>query len=491
MALGVSILFAYGVVLALRTALEKQFVLSAGILKQAKYQFLLDISLSCAAAALVLIYNYRFHDFPVVGSGGSVLIGFLATGFFTALDMAMARERNIIKQALSTGVTLPPQELYPMTRKFSLVGLATVLFTTTVVGMVITKDISWLSQINENQITIAEAQLSVIYEVLFIMSVLFVMVINLILSYSKNLKLLFQNETRVLSKVSSGDLSQMVPVVTNDEFGLIAGHTNSMIEGLRHRTQLITALKLAEEVQQNLLPDHAPKIAGLDVAGTSIYCDETGGDYYDYFPLRSDRLLVTVADSSEHGVGAALHMTTTRAFMRFGIRNNEALAPLLHQVNRFLVQDSSDTGRFTTMFLLDIDLSSKRLEWVRAGHEPALLYNPENESFSELSGKGIALGVDENAQFEINRQDGWVKGSVILVGTDGIHEARNAEQSMFGIDRIKTVIRQNANASAETILNAIIRAVSDFRGHTIQEDDITLVVLKLVDEDFSIKANTA
>lgn len=485
--MGVSILLAFAVVFALRKPLEKRFVISADILKQAKHQFLLDISLSSIAAAIVLFYNYYFYDFPVVGSGGSVLVGFLATGFFTALDMALARERHIINQALTSGTTILPQQLYPMTRKFSLVGLATVVFTSTVVGMVISKDITWLSQINETQMTIAEAQMAVVYEVLFIMAVLFLMVINLILSYSKNLKLLFQNETRVLNKVSNGDLSQMVPVVTNDEFGLIAGHTNSMIEGLRHRTQLITDLKLAEEVQQNLLPAHAPEIAGLDVAGTIIYCDETGGDYYDYFPLRPDRLLVTVADSSEHGVGAALHMTTTRAFVRFGIRNNDELAPLLHQVNRFLVQDSSDTGRFTTMFLLDIDVAGHHLEWVRAGHEPALLYDSEKERFSELSGKGIALGIDENAQFEINRQDGWAQGSIILVGTDGIRETRDAEQAMFGLDRIKTVIRQHSTASAETILNGIIQAVSDFRGQSIQEDDITLVVIKLVDEKDAAK----
>jgi sigma-B regulation protein RsbU (phosphoserine phosphatase) len=490
-ALGVSIFAAYAVSLALRVPLEKRFVLKAPILGQPKRQFMLDIALSFIASAIVLGYNFFAYGFPAIKSGGSVVIGFLSVGFFTALDMALARERGIIKESIDSGRTVPSQRLYPMTRKFSLVGLATVLFTTLVFGMVITKDIAWLSQINETQMSLSEAQLAVTYEVLFIMAVMFVLVINLILSYSKNLKLLFLNETRVLNKVTNGDLSQMVPVVTNDEFGLIAGHTNSMIEGLRHRTQLITDLKLAEEVQQNLLPDHAPRTAGLNVAGTSIYCDETGGDYYDYFPLKPDRLLVTVADSSEHGVGAALHMTTTRAFLRFGIRNNDELAPLLKQVNRFLVRDSSDTGRFTTMFLLDIDTARKRLTWVRAGHEPALLYDPEKEHFLELNGKGIALGIDENAHFEINRTDGWTPGSVILVGTDGIREARNSEQAMFGVDRIKTVIRRHSAASAETILNSIIEAVDDFRGQTIQEDDITLVVIKLeerADADISDRA---
>ncbi|NIQ92700.1 MAG: phosphatase, partial [Deltaproteobacteria bacterium] len=107
----------------------------------------------------------------------------------------------------------------------------------------------------------------------------------MIISYSKNLKLLFENETNVLERVTQGDLSRLVPVATNDEFGVIAGHTNTMIDGLRHRLQLITALKLAEEVQQNLLPTEPPSYPGLDIAGISNYCDETGGDYYDYFRL--------------------------------------------------------------------------------------------------------------------------------------------------------------------------------------------------------------
>ena len=127
MALGVSIFVAYAVVYALRIPLEKRIVLSADILKQAKRQFLLDISLSMIAAGMVLFYNYCLHDFPVMKSGGSVVIGFLATGFFIALDMALARERIIIKEALEAGATVPPTRLYPMTRKFSLVGLATVI----------------------------------------------------------------------------------------------------------------------------------------------------------------------------------------------------------------------------------------------------------------------------------------------------------------------------------------------------------------------------
>ena len=95
------------------------------------------------------------------------------------------------------------------------------------------RDIIWLSKIEQTEAAIAEAQISVTYEIFFIMAVLLAMTINLILSYSKNLRLLFDNETRVLERVSQGDLNKLVPVTTNDEFGLIADYTNTMIMGLR------------------------------------------------------------------------------------------------------------------------------------------------------------------------------------------------------------------------------------------------------------------
>ncbi|MBW2540443.1 MAG: stage II sporulation protein E, partial [Deltaproteobacteria bacterium] len=141
-----------------------------------------------------------------------------------------------------------------------------------IIIVVISRDFAWLAGIEPNPTSLAQAQLSVMYEVLFIMAVLLGLVVNLIFSYSRNLKLLFENETDILERVSRGDLSRRVPVATNDEFGVIAGHTNTMIRGLKHRIKLLSALKMAEELQQNLLPQHPPAHPGLDVAGKIIYC---------------------------------------------------------------------------------------------------------------------------------------------------------------------------------------------------------------------------
>jgi sigma-B regulation protein RsbU (phosphoserine phosphatase) len=479
--LGVIFLVAFFASFVLRRPLERTLVLSHPEPAQPKRQFFLDFFLCLTAGALVIAFNNLFYDFPVASSGSKVILGCTVAGFFLSMDTALARERSVIHNAISGDTVLPsPKRLYSMTRKFSLVAFIATLLVSAIMGLVILGDISWLVTIGQSGMSVARAQQAVLYEVFFVMAVLLAWVVNLIFSYSRNLKLLFHNETSVLQQVSRGDLSKLVPVATNDEFGVIAGHTNTMIQGLRHRIKLITALKLAEEVQQNLLPQVPPSLPGFNVAGISDYCDETGGDYFDYFEMPSGSLGVVVADASEHGVGAALLMTTARALLRQRVAMTGSIARIVSDVNRELARDVEETGRFMTMFFLGIDPEARTIGWVRAGHDPAILYDAGEATFSELSGEGIALGVVEDFEYQEYTQQGWSPGSVIVVGTDGIREARNDKSEMFGMDRFREVIGKHATEPAETIQNAIIDTLRNFQGDAPQEDDITLVVVKLL-----------
>ena len=438
------------------------------------------MSLCLLAGVIGATVNTIWYDFPS-DSAISLLFGCVVVGFFIAVDMALERERRNILMALNNRPSLQlGDRLFPVTRKFFLVAVSTALFVTVVIVLVISRDIVWLSKIEQSESALIDAQLSVSYEIFFIMAILLAMVINLIYSYSINLKILFRNETSVLERVSRGDLSSLVPVATNDEFGLIAAHTNSMIKGLRHRIRLISALKLAEEVQRNLLPTHAPKIPGLDISGISIYCDETGGDYYDYLNLPHGRLGIVVADASDHGVSAALHMTTARAFLLYGTQNVDGLAGLIDDINRHLVRDSLQTGRFVSLFLLDIDPQQKSLHWVRAGHEPALLFEPGSKEFQQLSGEGIVLGVDGDYRFQAYSRHQWVPGSVVVIATDGVHETRNKQDRMFGRERLHEIVHRHHKETARSIQTVILEELKDFRGSAAQEDDVTLVVAKLL-----------
>ena len=399
-------------------------------------------------------------------------------GFFIALDTALWRERILIYNAKRQAAPLvPPEKLYPMSRRFSTVAVVSAIFVIVVMALVISRDFAWLNSMGSDKAMLHQAQRSVMIELSFITMVLLIMIVNLIASYSKNLRLLFRNETGVLEKVSQGDLSSLVPVVTQDEFGLIAGHTNIMIKGLRHRLELITSMKLAEEIQRNLLPTRPPEIKGVDVAGASIYCKETGGDYYDYFSLPDNRLGIVVADAADHGLGSAMHMTSARAFLQAAMDRYVDPAQTIAFLNNYLTRDNRNSGRFVTLFFLEIDVNQRHLKWVRAGHDPALLYTPANDRMQILDGKGVALGVSEMIDYQTQHYKNWSTGDVLVIATDGIWETRNSDGEMFGKERLIQTIKSSTETgnNAQQLLDHILLHVAKWRGEQAQEDDTTLV----------------
>jgi sigma-B regulation protein RsbU (phosphoserine phosphatase) len=477
--LGTIISAGFLVLLIVRQLSLKRFVEGAALLKQPQRAFQLEFVICICAAILIIAYQNRFLHFPIENSG-SMLIGCIVAGFFIGLDSSLVKERQVILKAVEMNrYEAQPIKYSPITRKFTLIAVTTFVFICLILILVFTRDIEWLANTAQDAESIMSAQLSVVYEILFIMGILMVLVINLIISYSRNLKLLFNNETVILEKVRKGDLTSKVPVATQDEFGVIAEHTNHMIDGLRHRFELIHSLRLAEEVQQNLLPTKSPYLQGYDVSGTSLYCDQTGGDYYDYFLLPNGKLGIVVADACGHGVGAAMLMTTVRAFLISAVEDYTDPARLMNHINKLIARDCASSGSFTTMFFLEIDPEEGALRWIRAGHEPPLLYQKQLGQVTKLYGGGIVLGIDESYVFETEVSDNIQPGDIILIGTDGIYETRNKDNSGFGQDSVSRIIAQHCDQPAAAIQDALMSEVRNFRGSENQEDDITLVVIKV------------
>ena len=477
--LGIIIATGFLLLLVVRRLSLKRFIDNAPSLLKPKRAFLLELVICISAALLIMAYQIKVLHFPIATTG-SMLIGCIIAGFFIGINSALYREREVILEALQLGkYGARPIKYSPISRKFTFIAATTFIFVCLVLVMVFTRDIEWLIHTVQDPEAIASAQLSVTYEILFIMGVLTVLVVNLILSYSKNLTILFNNETLILEKVRKGDLTGKVPVATQDEFGVIAEHTNHMIDGLRNRFELIHSLKLAEEVQQNLLPTKSPYLKGFDVSGTSLYCDQTGGDYYDYFLLPDDKLGITVADACGHGVGAAMLMTTVRAFLISAIEDYTTPGHLINHINRLISRDCAPSCSFTTMFFLEIDPKKRTLQWIRAGHEPALLYQKHLDSFRKLDGKGTVLGIDESTVFKTELFDSLHSGDIILIGTDGIYETRNKASIAFGQENVMRVLRETADRPAASIQDALMFEVENFRDTEEQEDDITLVVIKV------------
>ncbi len=479
MSLGTIIFFSFLIPLLFRPLLYKKCIEAAGILLQSQRIFFLDFSICIIAGILLNTHNYIVHDLPVLFLA-SPMIGCIIAGLFIGIDSAMSQERKVILRAMDEQtVAKVPKKFFSVTQKFTLVAVSASVFVAIVIILVFLRDIEWLAKNVQNASAVHDATMSVITEIFFIILVLIIVIVNLIFSYSRNLKLLFKNQTEILEKVSNGDLSSKVPIATQDEFGFIAGHTNHMIDGLQHRFKLINSLKLAEEVQQNLLPDASPYLKGFDISGTSVYCDQTGGDYYDYFLLPHNSIGIVVADAVGHGVGAAILMTSVRAFMTSAIKRYKSPATLLNEVNHYISNDCSKSGRFTTMFFIEINPDSKILSWVRAGHEPPLVYHAANQDFSELHSGGLVLGVDSSYEYQESITNDLIAGDIILIGTDGISEARSKDGEFFGKERIKDCLTQLAQKSAQEIQTELLTKLTDFSIGQKQEDDITLVVLKV------------
>ena len=288
----------------------------------------------------------------------------------------------------------------------------------------------------------------------------------------------------IVKKVRYGDYHQKVRVVSNDELGVLGDGMNEMTAGLVERERLRESLDLAREVQQTLLPQTVPEVKGLDIASTIVYCDETGGDYYDFLAEGGPdqrKFAVVVGDVAGHGISSALLMASVRAFLRQRSALSGDIAQIVSDVNRQLAIDVEDTGGFMTLFYLAIDIANKRLSWVRAGHEPAIFYDPLTDTFEELRGAGMALGIDAHGRYLENQKTDLAKNQIILLGTDGIWEARNPNGEMFGKASIYRIIRQYCDADAKGLLTACLFALEKFRDGVPHEDDVTLIVLKITD----------
>jgi sigma-B regulation protein RsbU (phosphoserine phosphatase) len=283
-------------------------------------------------------------------------------------------------------------------------------------------------------------------------------------------------------KLSRGEFGDPLPVKSRDEVGELIRSFNLMTSQLQERLKLKEAMNLAMEVQQNLLPASPPSVPGLDIAGRSLYCQETGGDYFDYIlrsgPAGTQRLCVAVGDVVGHGISAALLMTTVRALLRGRLDQPGSIAETVGDVNRLLCKDTAPSGSFVTLFLLAVDPALGHLEWVRAGHDPALLYCAATGDVHDLGGSGMALGVEDAYSYLSGDRSGFSAGDVLLISTDGIWETRNTLSEKFGKERVGQIVRRHHRLSAEGILQTVLNALEEFRGEAPQEDDITLLVLK-------------
>jgi sigma-B regulation protein RsbU (phosphoserine phosphatase) len=251
---------------------------------------------------------------------------------------------------------------------------------------------------------------------------------------------------------------------------------------LREIERKNTELAIAAEIQQSFLPDTITQIEGYEIAARSVMAKEVGGDFFDVIPLEvvpigKGQLGVMIADVSGKGIPAALFMALSRIVVRVNaIWYASKPASAIRDANTIISKDSK-SGMFVTLFYGFLDSTTRTFTYVNAGHNPPIHYRAADGTLSELEATGIAMGVLDDAEYTQDTVQ-LAPGDLVVLYTDGITEAENAELEMFGDSRLEKVIRASRALSSKDIIQEILNAVRSFTGDHPQSDDITLMVIR-------------
>ncbi|OPY39139.1 MAG: Stage II sporulation protein E (SpoIIE) [Methanoregula sp. PtaU1.Bin051] len=242
-----------------------------------------------------------------------------------------------------------------------------------------------------------------------------------------------------------------------------------------------TELAIAAEIQRSFLPDTIQPVKGFDIAAKSVMAKEVGGDFFDVIPfevmrLKKGRIGILIADVSGKGIPAALFMALSRIVIRVNALWHPDPADAIRDANNIIAGDSR-AGMFVTAFYGIIDEEKRTLTYVNAGHNPPMIFHAHDGGMDELKATGIVLGAMEDAAFTSESIRIGVGDTVVLY-TDGVTEATNGANEMFGEERLKSVVAENTGKTSADILSAILDAITAFARGQPQADDITLMVIR-------------
>lgn len=244
-----------------------------------------------------------------------------------------------------------------------------------------------------------------------------------------------------------------------------------------HKQRIEREIQAAEAVQQRLYPAGPPSLHGLQLDGAAFPADVTCGDYYDYIRLADGSVVVAVGDVCGHGLGPALHMVETRAYLRALLNSGLSLENALVQLNILLEADMAE-GSFLSLFLARIIPGDPDLHFAAAGHDARLLR--ADGTIEKLNSTGVVLGlstfVPEPGRDRIRMES----GDIIVIPTDGLTETMSPAQKLFGWKRVMDVVRENRQDSPRKLIERLEQAAAEFSQAENRRDDVTIVVLKVL-----------
>jgi serine phosphatase RsbU (regulator of sigma subunit) len=291
--------------------------------------------------------------------------------------------------------------------------------------------------------------------------------------------------------VRQGDFGYKVQVRSRDQLGELADSFNLMTNSIQdlltqsaEKERLEEELRIARTIQMSLLPKDRVNVPGLSIAALCLPANEVGGDYYDFIPLSDGRLAILIADVSGKGTSAALYMAELKGLSLSLSRMYDSPRLLLIEANKILAANL-DSRSFITMVYAVIDVKNKKMTYARAGHNPILQLssNGDRPRAQVLAPDGMGLALDRGSQFEkILEEESipLVQGDLFLFFTDGVTEAMNTRSELFGDDRLRGIMEDNAELSMEELREKMVDEVFNFAGGAVQHDDMTMVLVKVL-----------
>src|SRR5207247_2292156 len=222
-------------------------------------------------------------------------------------------------------------------------------------------------------------------------------------------------------------------------------------------------MRIARQIQQKLFPVAPLPLPGFDVGGASLPAEATGGDYFDYVPIRDGSLGILIGDVSGHGFGPALLMAQTRAYLRAFLLSHTDVREIIALVNRALADDSPD-GHFMTLLFARPDHAARTFQYVSAGHATGYLLDRSGAIKTHLESTGMPLGVVPEWEFEAAPALQLEPGDLLLLLTDGVVEAHDADEQLFGPERMLEVVRSSRDRPAREVVNTLFDSVRGFSG---------------------------
>jgi serine phosphatase RsbU (regulator of sigma subunit) len=294
-------------------------------------------------------------------------------------------------------------------------------------------------------------------------------------------------------RLRQGDFAHTIRIRSRDQLGDLAESFNLMSRGIQdllreqvEKERLEEELRIAREIQMSLLPGKTLRtLPGIRVAALCIPAAEVGGDYYDVLPLSDTRMGVLVADVSGKGTSAALYMAELKGLVLSLSRIHDSPARLLVEANHILA-DAMDSRTFVTMTYAVVDRASRSMRFARAGHNPLIHLEAASGTTHVYTPPGLGLGLDGGEAFEEILEEKEVPlapGDFFLFFTDGLSEAMNEGAELFGEPRLRRILEESEGLSSEQLRARILGEVESFVGEAAPHDDLTIVVLKVVEEE--------